>query len=227
MIQLSIRKTGPLLAALSLVLILASLATANTLPQAFFANIDDTTDLTLGSLSDQGYIAATNPFTVGGKYPFNPINVGSTTNEGPNVFGVVILHAEYADPNPLPVGVGVTVNFNMFEPEAPTSISDTLSLRFTGIQDGTGANTSVDLQFISGATDEALLPPQLTSAFVVFENSDVSGLINQATSMFVPGGLLNAHVQFASVPEPSTVVLAGLGVVSVGFVALRKKYRRA
>jgi len=30
-----------------------------------------------------------------------------------------------------------------------------------------------------------------------------------------------------SVPEPSTVVLAGLGLVSVGLVALRKKYRRA
>ena len=29
------------------------------------------------------------------------------------------------------------------------------------------------------------------------------------------------------VPEPSTIVLAALGLVSMGFVALRKKYRRA
>ena len=39
-------------------------------------------------------------------------------------------------------------------------------------------------------------------------------------------GNQNAAANFA-VPEPSTFVLAALGIVGLGFVARRKKYRRA
>jgi hypothetical protein len=40
-------------------------------------------------------------------------------------------------------------------------------------------------------------------------------------------GYFGGNFQFSSVPEPSTIVLAALGVVSLGLVAVRKKYRRA
>lgn len=219
------RKFALLLEALALVLISPSLAMAVFVPVPgdFFANIDDVTDVTRGSLSDHGYIPATSPFTVGGSYTSQPGAVGSITNEGPGILGQVDIHADYADPNPLPVGVVVIVNFNMFEPEAPSLISDTLSITFTGHVAGDGTNTSVDLHFLSGATDEALLPPALPNAFVVPENFDVSGLINQATSQFVAGGLRAAHVQFASVPEPSTFVMLGLGIASLFGYRLRKR----
>ena len=52
------------------------------------------------------------------------------------------------------------------------------------------------------------------------------------TSLFAGFDTFNGSQVFASVnetivPEPSTVVLAGIGLLALGFAALRKKFRRA
>ena len=46
-------------------------------------------------------------------------------------------------------------------------------------------------------------------------------------SVFASGLLSPRDIAFASVPEPSTFVLAGLGLVGMGFVARRKQNRVA
>ena len=198
----------------------------------FWLNIDDGTERTYASLGDTGYLPPTDPFTFGGLYNIAGTGVlpvpasgitGAITQESLTSMGAVDVHLQYSDISPLAPGASQTVNFNVFEPENPSLLSDTLSVTFTG-QTPTGSNPwnmSVDIHFLSGNLDDTILPPLLPNAFVVGENTDVSSYITSAT------GLQTAHIHFASVPEPSSLVSAGLGVAVVaGAVWRRRRNRR-
>ena len=189
-------------------------------PGGFFANIDDTTDVILGSLNDQGYIARTDPLSLGGLYASQPNAVGVVTNEAPNLLGAVDIHAEYVDPTPLPNGVVAILNFNIFEPETPTLISDTLSMARDSWDMPQGGSTRRTCQWIYTFFRVTRMRPCSLSSYPMPltmspKTSTSPRFINQVT------GLTNAHVQFVlRVPEPLTFELLGLGIASPSSASL-------
>ena len=50
---------------------------------------------------------------------------------------------------------------------------------------------------------------------------------NTESTLLNPTQFSLQELQEAAVPEPSTFVLATMGLAGLGFIALRKKYRRA
>jgi len=115
-----------------------------------------------------------------------------------------------------------------------------LNLTFSGLTANTtaahlhaaaaGVNGPVIINFSPG------FPTGVTSG--LFSNSYVltadqetnllAGLVyvNIHTSGF-PGGEIRGQLEPEAVPEPSSLALFGIGLAALGFVAWRKKYRRA
>jgi hypothetical protein len=89
-----IGKTALLFGSLALGSMLPSLAAAQSdVPGGFFATIDDTTDVLLGSLDDKGYVAPANPFFLSGAYGVHASEFGTIKNEAPAVLGQVDIRA--------------------------------------------------------------------------------------------------------------------------------------
>jgi hypothetical protein len=180
----------------------------------------------LASISDSGFIPATNPPSFGG--PYNPGNTSITTvNEGIGTHGAVDMHLQYIDRTPLANGGLESVNLNIVEAPGSTTISDTLGITFTGQTPtaGDANNMSVDLHWRSESTDGLPLPA-LSNAHTIdeitFDQKDLWSFINGDT------GLSDFHIRISSVPEPSSVVMLGLGTLGLlGYVARRRSRRSA
>ncbi|MGA2716280.1 MAG: hypothetical protein ABSG41_24555 [Bryobacteraceae bacterium] len=163
------------------------------------------------SLNDTGYITPSDTGgmgVLGGAYATQAGAAAFDVQEGPGVLGQASLDFEYADPTPLADGTIKIVNFNISEPSDPSKLSDTLSITFTGHNDGTN-NMSIDLHYLSD-NDLGLVPPLLPSAIAITETGqyqDLSAAIKAAT------GLSNFNLQFTSLvlactPKPNTTDIA-------------------
>jgi hypothetical protein len=193
---------------------------------AWVAISEPETNTQFASLSDSNFIPTTNPATLGGAFASQAGTSISIINEGVGVLGAVDMHFEYSDSTPLASGTFATVNFNFF---AGTTLSDTLGMAFTGQTPTTGDpnNMSVDLHWRSDSAD-GLLPPTLPNAHNLNEIPWATG--NPASELFPfihsDTGLSGTHVvvnSVSSVPEPSSVVMMGLGVLGLGGLVLRHR----
>lgn len=221
-----------------------ALAGAASLPAWVFID-EGEGPVQLASLSDgsvagiggTGFIPATNPASYGGLYNSTGSGVTTTpassvttsiTNEAVGVLGAVDMHFQYTDRTPLAAGASQTVNFNFYDGNPSTTlVSDTLSLTFTGQAPapGTGNNMLVDLHWRSDSADEIIAPPPLSNAHNLNEIPWATG--NPAFELFsfihADTGLSDAHFLVNSVPEPSSVVMMGLGALGVGGLVLRRR----
>jgi len=195
-----------------------------------WVTIYDGADAIRSSLNDNGYIAPGNDINnngiLGGIFATQPGAAAFNVQEDANDLGQASMNFEYFDATPLPVGTATIVNFNITGPgEGLTNLSDTLSITFTGHLDGNN-NTSIDLHFLSD-NDLGLSPPALAAGpntFTIGETGqyqDLSAIIQQAT------GLSSFNLQFVSsdVPEPSSLILAGLG--ALGILGIRRRKAQA
>jgi hypothetical protein len=192
------------------------------------------TDTQYASLSDgsvpgiggTGFIPATNPTSYGGLYNSTGSGITTTpapgvataiTNEAIGVRGAVDMTFQYTDATPLAVGTSSIVNFNFVE---GTTLSDTLSITFTGISNS--ANTSVDLHWRSDSADE-IPPVALPNAHNLNEIPFANGSTDLFSFINTDTGLSGTHVLVNSVPEPSSVVMLGLGALGLGGLVLRRR----
>lgn len=136
------------------------------------------------------------------------------------MLGVVSLTFAYSDSNPLAADAEQTVNFNFYEAPGPTTLSDTLSITFTGKPAPDGTNMHVGVEWRSQSTD-GVQPPVLPNAHnideITFANADLFSFINGDT------GLSDFHIRTNSVSEPSSVVPMGLGALYLGGLVLRRR----
>ncbi len=134
--------------------------------------------------------------------------------EGVGIVGTADVHVQYISPTPLAPGQVMAFNLNIFEPSAPTEISDTLAVTFTGHAPTAldPNNVSVDAHFRSDSLD-GITPVPLVGALAIFETG--------VPQIFSPLGD-NFTVGFVSdVPEPAALILLGTGLVALAGTAWR------
>ena len=132
------------------------------------------------------------------------------------------LHGEYVTilaPSP---GNSVVSNFNFMEPSFEGGgISDTLSITFTGQTrpGGLPGGMSVDLHFRS-ETESGPPLTELSNGISITETGALQDLSQYVGFEFFP----QVASDISAVPEPSTMLLLGSGIV--GLIGVRRKFRK-
>lgn len=191
-----------------------------------------------------GYIPPTNtttipPFgtgTLAGGFNLIPPNLNTLVNqqETSTAVGAVDGHIHYFSGITLAVGQVFTDNFNIYEDLAHTILSDTLNIVFVGIAPLTndGSNLSVDFHFLS-ENDQLSLPALVAGGLLggasigphnineIPGYDDLTHFISaDVTTLGI--GTNDFHLQYISVPEPTTTALLFAGLAGMGMIRRRK-----
>lgn len=151
----------------------------------------------------------------------------TVTQEGIGQQGVIDVTFHYISSDATAPGAGqtLTYNYNIYEDAAQTILSDTWSISLIG---SGGGLVTVHAIFLSDSLDE-ISPTPLPSAVALTENQTLPPPDNQPDSTYqYVGPLLSDLVtgfNSASVPEPSTFLMLGIGVVGLGCYNLRRRGR--
>jgi len=157
----------------------------------------------------------------------NTLSGISSTSEANGILGTFSFQFEYlSTTTPVPAaGSSSTTNYNIFEPTAPLTLSDTLHVvvtwRTPTTQDPN--NVIVNMTFVSDSLDE-IPPPPLTDAFTVFETGQEQTVQN-------PFGVSDLTVSFRSdleaTPIPAALPLFATGLGALGLLGRRRKRKQA
>jgi hypothetical protein len=153
-------------------------------------------------------------------YGFDPTTL--TVLSGPNFPEQFDLHGEYLSNSAPANGVSITVDVNIYEDAAHTVLSDTFNVVFTGIAPtpADANNVAVDMHFRSDMEGGPPLPP-LTGGINVLEQNSFMPMDPYVQAAGGPGDF---HVSILSaIPEPSSVVMMGLGAIGLGGLVLRRR----
>lgn len=157
-------------------------------------------------------------------YGFDPATLSiqsSIAADGTEIFD---LHGEWVSTSPLGAGAAAVVNFNFYEDSVTSgTLSDTLNLTFTGQQPTTADpnNVSLDMHFRSEGDPGTPLTP-LAGGLNLTEFKWAAG---QELSPFIVsgGGPGDISMQVFSVPEPSSIVMLGLGAAGLAVGVRRRR----